>query len=165
MNWNLVRAIILLPGNVLVFIPFLILWLSPDSTLPPKITSPGQIWFWLALAAAVSSLTLIIWTVTLFMKFGKGTPAPWDPPQRLVIRGPYRFVRNPMILGVLFFLLAESIFFESWLLFGWMIIFFIGNAIYFPLVEERGLEERFGRDYRRYKEQVPGWIPRLKPWK
>ncbi len=165
MNWNLVRAIILLPGNVLVFIPFLILWLSPDSTLPPKITSPGQIRFWLALAAAVSSLTLIIWTVTLFMKFGKGTPAPWDPPQRLVIRGPYRFVRNPMILGVLFFLLAESIFFESWLLFGWMIIFFIGNAIYFPLVEERGLEERFGRDYRRYKEQVPGWIPRLKPWK
>jgi protein-S-isoprenylcysteine O-methyltransferase Ste14 len=79
--------------------------------------------------------------------------------------GPYRFVRNPMILGVLLFLLAESIFFESWLLFGWMIIFFMGNAIYFPLVEERGLEERFGRDYRRYKEQVPGWIPRLKPWK
>lgn len=153
MNWNLVRAIILLPGNALVFIPFLILWLSPDSTLPSKIASPGRIWFWLALTAAVSSLTLIIWTVTLFMKFGKGTPAPWDPPQRLVIRGPYRFVRNPMISGVLLFLLAESIFFESWLFLGWMIIFFIGNAIYFRLVEERGLQERFGRDYRRHKEQ------------
>jgi protein-S-isoprenylcysteine O-methyltransferase Ste14 len=99
------------------------------------------------------------------MKFGKGTPAPWDPPKSLVIQGPYRYVRNPMITGVLFMLLAEAIFFKSLPIAVWMIVFFLGNAVYFPLVEERGLEQRFGDDYWKYKTHVPRWIPRLRAWK
>jgi protein-S-isoprenylcysteine O-methyltransferase Ste14 len=98
------------------------------------------------------------------MKFGDGTPAPWDPPQKLVIRGPYRHVRNPMITGVLLMLLAEALWFQSWPLALWMLIFFLGNFVYFPLVEEKGLEKRFGNDYREYKAHVPRWIPRLHPW-
>lgn len=98
------------------------------------------------------------------MKFGNGTPAPWDPPKKLVVRGPYRHVRNPMISGVVLLLLAESLWLQSWPIALWMMIFVIVNMIYFPLFEEKGLEERFGNDYRRYKAHVPRWVPRLRPW-
>jgi protein-S-isoprenylcysteine O-methyltransferase Ste14 len=98
------------------------------------------------------------------MKFGQGTPAPWDPPKKFVVRGPYRHVRNPMIIGVLLMLLAEAMVLQSWPITGWMIVFFIGNAIYFPLVEEKGLEKRFGQDYRQYKAHVHRWIPRIRAW-
>ena len=73
-------------------------------------------------------------------------------------------MRNPMITGVLLMLLAEALLFQSGPIAIWMGIFFIGNAVYFPLVEEKGLEKRFGHDYRTYKTHVPRSIPRLRPW-
>jgi protein-S-isoprenylcysteine O-methyltransferase Ste14 len=69
-----------------------------------------------------------------------------------------------MISGALFFLLAEALFFHSWPIAAWMIVFFVGNAIYFPLVEEKTLEKRFGDEYLKYKGRVPRWLPRLPPW-
>jgi protein-S-isoprenylcysteine O-methyltransferase Ste14 len=104
------------------------------------------------------------WSVALFLKTGEGTPAPWEPPKKLVIRGPYRYVRNPMITGVLLMLSAEAMLFHSWSIAIWMMIFFVGNTVYFSLNEEKGLERRFGDDYRVYKAHVPRWIPRLRPW-
>ena len=59
---------------------------------------------------------------------------------------------------------AESLFFGSWHLAGWLTVFFVGNAIYFLLVEERALEQRFGDDYRLYKANVPRWIPSWRAW-
>jgi protein-S-isoprenylcysteine O-methyltransferase Ste14 len=115
--------------------------------------------------AAVTALILMIQTVSLFFSKGKGTPAPWDPPKKLVVRGPYRNVRNPMITGVLVFLLAEAMFFRSWPIAVWMFLFFMGNSVYFPLIEEKGLEKRFGDAYVVYCQNVPRWIPRLKPWR
>ena len=164
MHLRLVKAIIVLPGTVLVFIPVAILLATQESRFAPEFASPTQIWFWLALLAAITGLALSAWTVKLFRKFGKGTPAPWDPPKRLVIQGPYRHVRNPMITGALFMLLAEAILFQSLPIATWMTVFFIGNAIYFPLIEEKGLEQRFGDEYREYKTHVPRWIPRLRAW-
>ena len=120
--------------------------------------------FWVALLAASICLCLSIWIVTLFMKFGKGTPAPWDHPKKLVIRGPYCYVRNPMIISVMLMLLAEALLFQSWPIAAWLVVFFIGNSIYFPLVEEKNLEKRFGDDYREYKAHVRRWIPRPRPW-
>lgn len=165
MRRGLVKTIIALPGTVLVFIPAVILLVTQGSRFAPGLASPGQIWFWIALLAAGVGLALSAWTATLFMKFGRGTPAPWDPPKKLVVRGPYRYVRNPMITGVLLILFAEALLVQSWPIAIWMIVFFIGNAIYFPLVEERGLERRFGDEYRDYKTHVPRWIPRLSPWR
>jgi protein-S-isoprenylcysteine O-methyltransferase Ste14 len=165
MNWGLVKAIIVLPGTVLFVIPAVILLILQDSKFEPKIASPTRIWFWLALWAGSVGLALSVWTTTLFMKFGQGTPAPWDPPKKLIIRGPYRYVRNPMITGVLLMLSAEALLLQSWPVGIWMMLFFIGNAIYFPLVEEKGLEKRFGNEYRNYKANVPRWIPRLRPWR
>jgi protein-S-isoprenylcysteine O-methyltransferase Ste14 len=164
MNWGLLRTIIVLPGTVLVFIPAIILLLNKDSRFPPKLITPSQISFWLALLAASIGVALCFWTLKLFTKYGEGTPAPWDPPRKLVIIGPYRYSRNPMITGALLLLLAEALLFHSWPIAAWMILFFVGNAIYFPLVEEKGLEKRFGNEYLKYKARVPRWIPRLRPW-
>jgi protein-S-isoprenylcysteine O-methyltransferase Ste14 len=164
LNWRLVKTIIALPGTVLVFVPAFILIIADNSKFSHGLLAPDQILFWLALLPAGCGFALAIWTVRLFMKFGDGTPAPWDPPKKLVIRGPYRHVRNPMITAVLFMLLSEAILFQSWPIAMWMGVFFIGNAIYFPLSEEKGLDERFGDEYRMYKAHVPRWIPRLRPW-
>jgi protein-S-isoprenylcysteine O-methyltransferase Ste14 len=164
LNWRLVKTIIALPGTVLVFVPAFILIIANHLNFSHELLTPDQILFWLALITAGAGLALAIWTVRLFMKFGDGTPAPWDPPKKLVILGPYRYVRNPMITAVLFMLLAEAILFQSWPIAMWMGIFFIGNAIYFPLSEEKGLDERFGDEYHTYKVHVPRWIPRLRPW-
>ena len=164
MHWRLVRTIIVLPGTVLFFIPALILMFTANSRFPPELITPSQICFWLALLAAGTGVALCVWTAKLFTKYGDGTPAPWDPPRKLVIIGPYRYVRNPMISGVLLLLLAEALLFHSWPITAWMILFLVGNAIYFPLVEEKGLEKRFGDEYLEYKARVPRWIPRLRPW-
>jgi protein-S-isoprenylcysteine O-methyltransferase Ste14 len=164
MNRALVKAIILLPGTALVFVPAIILAVAKNSGVSYQFATPAQILFWMALLPACIGFGLAIWTVRLFLKFGNGTPAPWEPPQKLVIRGPYRHVRNPMITGVLFMLLAEAMLLQSWPLALWMGIFFIINAFYFPLVEEKGLEKRFADDYRRYKANVPRWIPKWRPW-
>jgi protein-S-isoprenylcysteine O-methyltransferase Ste14 len=116
------------------------------------------------LAFAALGLTLAASTVRLFSTRGRGTPAPWDPPRKLVVQGPYRHVRNPMISAVLAMLAAEALLLQALPLAAWMAFFFAANAVYFPLVEEQGLERRFGDDYRVYKANVPRWIPRLTPW-
>ena len=105
-----------------------------------------------------------MWTVRLFVRQGEGTPAPWDPPQKLVVAGPYRHVRNPMITSVLLMLGGEALVFQSSAIAAWLIVFFVVNGVYFPMSEEKGLEARFGDDYRRYKQNVPRWLPRPTPW-
>jgi protein-S-isoprenylcysteine O-methyltransferase Ste14 len=81
-----------------------------------------------------------------------------------VVRGVYRHVRNPMIAGVFFILLGESLLAASLPLFIWFVVFVIGNAIYIPVAEEPGLVKRFGDDYLAYQRNVPRWIPRVRPW-
>ena len=154
----------ILPGTVLVLMPSVILFASKSTRFSPKLIDPEHLLFWLALAAAALGLSLAVWTVRLFIKYGHGTPAPWDPPQKLVIRGPYRYVRNPMITGVIYLLASEALLFQSWPIFYWLIFFFLLNNIYFPFFEERSLEKRFGTDYLEYKKHVPRWIPRITPW-
>jgi protein-S-isoprenylcysteine O-methyltransferase Ste14 len=109
-------------------------------------------------------LYLLVSTIRLFIVVGKGTLAPWDPTARLVVRGPYRRVRNPMIAGVLFMILGEAIFFGSTVLATWCALFGVLNTIYFRLSEEPGLKKRFGDSYLEYRTNVPMWIPRIRPW-
>ena len=99
-----------------------------------------------------------------FASDGKGTLAPWDPPRRLVIHGPYRYVRNPMISGVVFVLFGEALMLRSGPHVQWALIFLIINFIYIPLLEERQLKERFGDAYVEYCRHVPRLLPRLRPW-
>jgi protein-S-isoprenylcysteine O-methyltransferase Ste14 len=117
-----------------------------------------------AAAALLIGLTLFISTLMGFAGTGSGTLAPWDPPRVLVVQGVYRHVRNPMISGVLFILLAETLFTGSRRIFIWFILFFALNLVYIPLLEEPGLAARFGERYRIYKKNVPRWLPRVKAW-
>ena len=155
-----IKAVIILPFNALVVIPGLILYFSGYalrfSTVP--LVALGTV-----LGAA--GLGLAGWTMCLFDKVGRGTAAPWEPPKKLVVRGPYRHVRNPMITSVLIMLLAESLILKAPAVLVWFGVFFIANAIYFPLFEEKGLEKRFGETYLEYKRNVPRWIPRMTGWR
>ena len=152
------RDIIILPFTVTVVVPYL-LYNEEQGIIPDHISL--KIVGWIVLAAGTM---LFFYTVFLFDTLGKGTLAPWASPRKLVIAGPYQYCRNPMITGVLFILIGETLLFHSTNLLIWAGIFFIINTLYFILKEEPTLYRRFGEDYRIYKENVPRWIPRWRPY-
>ena len=164
MTWRLAQAIIVLPGTALVFIPTLLVHLTSDTRFAHRLSGPAELTFWVGLGAGCVGFAVSAWTVALFLTYGNGSPAPWNPPTRLVVRGPYRHVRNPMIIGALLMLAAESLILRSLPVALWAVVFFAGNVVYFALSEERRLEDRFGDSYRVYKANVPRWIPRLSGW-
>ena len=163
--WRHLLAIVLLPGVVTIVIPVVIVRRAGTLNLGWGLTPPLSWLPWLLGFALIGlGLLLMYRTISLFAGFGEGTLAPWDPPRRLVVRGVYRRVRNPMISGVLFMLLGEAALLGSPPLFVWFIVVFAANALYIPLIEERSLESRFGDEYVTYRRNVPRWIPRLRPW-
>jgi protein-S-isoprenylcysteine O-methyltransferase Ste14 len=157
---TLIKAFIIFPLNVMAVIPALILWFS----------GWFQTWAfeWLTGMSGAALIALgfyVIWeTVSIFTDYGEGTPAPWEPPKKLVVLGIYRNVRNPMMIGVWCVLVGESILFRSVELMVWFLVFYTLCVFIIPLWEEKDLEKRFGESYREYKKNVPRWIPRWKPW-
>jgi protein-S-isoprenylcysteine O-methyltransferase Ste14 len=111
-----------------------------------------------------AGLFIMEMTISSFIRIGKGTLAPWSPTRKLVLTSLYKYVRNPMILGVLTVLIGEAISILSVNILIWAIIFFIINNLWFVLFEEPDLEKRFGEEYKEYKRNVPRWIPRTKPF-
>jgi protein-S-isoprenylcysteine O-methyltransferase Ste14 len=159
---RIIIAFFALPFMVLVVSPLTLHNILPDALVQVMYVFPGQ--QAAALLLAVTGLGLLYTTNLLFIRFGKGTLAPWSPPEKLIIRGPYRFMRQPMISGVILVLMSEFIFLASWAALIWFSVFLMTNLIYIPLIEEKALFNRFGQAYQRYREAVPGWIPRLTPW-
>jgi protein-S-isoprenylcysteine O-methyltransferase Ste14 len=157
-------AILLLPFMVVVVVPYLLLNSSGVSDLNTRWAS-GEPLEWLlrslGVVLFVGGLGLFGWCVSLFARVGRGTLAPWDPTQELVALGPYRHVRNPMISGVAMMLIGEALIWGSWVLCTWAAVILLVNHVYFVVVEEPGLEQRFGESYFNYKARVPRWIPRL----
>ena len=155
-------SILLLPMMVAVVIPRWILraYAATDSRWPstPMSAMPKT----LGVHLMVAGIGLVAWCITLFARVGKGTLAPWDPTSKLVAVGPYRYTRNPMITGVLTTLVGEALFTGSRAVAFWAATFFAMNHVYFQLLEEPGLEERFGDSYAEYKRTVPRWLPRLR---
>jgi protein-S-isoprenylcysteine O-methyltransferase Ste14 len=158
--WRQARAIALLPGTVCVLLPVLALvrWGTNIGWGLDGVAAALPVLLGLALIAAGFSLWL--WTVRVFALVGRGTLAPWDPTERLVVVGPYRRLRNPMISGVLAVLLGEAALFGSPPLLIWAAIFFSVNQAWFVLHEEPALERRYGGPYRAYRREVPRWLPR-----
>ena len=107
---------------------------------------------------------LFVASLRRFVTEGRGTLAPWDPPRQLVVRGPYRFVRNPMISGVVLILFGEGLLLLSLPHLMWALMFVGINSVYIPLLEEPALAERFGASYLEYCEHIPRLLPRLRPW-
>ena len=113
----------------------------------------------------VGGFALWLWTVRLFARIGRGTLAPWDPTERLVVEGPYAHARNPMITGVVAVLLGEALILGSVAVLVFAAGFVVVNHVFFLAYEEPSMERRFGDDYRRYKDDVPRWIPRRTAWR
>lgn len=162
MNSATIKAIVILPGTALVYVPALVVYLTHGTPYAASFP-PQSVALWLAGAAfAVMGLLLMGWTMMLFnAKGGGGSPAPWNPIHNLIIVGPYRHVRNPMLLGVILFLIAESLVLQSAPIAIWVIFFFMLNTAYFMKFEEPELEARYGAAYTRYRQAVPRWFPRL----
>jgi protein-S-isoprenylcysteine O-methyltransferase Ste14 len=163
--WRQLRAIGPLPGVGAILVPAVIVLATGDVDVGWGLAA-GVAWI-PPLAGAlliIAGLALMYRTIALFATAGHGTLAPWDPTERLVVSGPYRYVRNPMITGVLAILLGEAAVLGSLPLLAWLGVFLAANAVWMPAVEEPGLERRFGADYLAYKRNVPRWVPRLRPW-
>ena len=153
---TLIKSVVLFPLNVMGVIPACILWFYGD----PGFYQFNYLPTVLGVFLIVVGLYICWTTVSLFTDYGKGTPAPWAPPKILVTIDIYRYVRNPMMIGVWFVLIGEATFFMSLEILMWFFMFFIGSVILVPCWEEVDLEMRFGDSYKEYKSQVPRWIPK-----
>ena len=157
-------AILLLPFVMAVVVPR---WIAVSRAAADTRWAGGAAaWLGRGLGAVqfVAGFCLFAWCVALFARVGRGTLAPWDPTQRLVAVGPYRYMRNPMITGVLAMIAGQALVLGSRLIGEWCMAFFAINQLYFMILEEPGLERRFGESYRRYRAAVPRWLPRATPW-
>ena len=155
-----IKNLFILPFNVLVTLPF-ILNFSNNTQLINEYNIYFKI---IGILILILGIILFTKTVFLFFKFGNGTIAPWDPPKKFIIRGPYRYVRNPMLIGVNLILISEYLILNSLIIFIWSSIFIVINLIYHKFNEEKKLELRFGNSYTEYKKNVSAWIPRIKPY-
>ena len=157
MNTLVLRNVLwtgLFPGTVAGFLPYVIL--SYWDEFPPARLDAAQLAGLVALALGVGTLLKCIWD---FAMVGRGTLAPMDPPRVLVVRGLYRYVRNPMYVGVLTALLGEVLFFESWALFQYAMVWLLIVHLFVVLYEEPKLRRHFGASYEEYCRAVRRWLP------
>jgi protein-S-isoprenylcysteine O-methyltransferase Ste14 len=138
--------LILMPGRILAWSGVT----RPATFGPLEVAGAGLT----GLAAA-----LAVWCIGTFVVVGKGTPAPFDPPRRLVVRGPYRLVRNPMYLGAGLAIWGAALVYRSVALFSYGAGFLLVMHALVVGYEEPTLERAFGEDYAAYRVRVPRWLP------
>jgi len=143
-------------GLVLIYLPAQIL--SRAGIIRPEAIEFPQV---AGMVLGMIGGVLAFWCIYTFATIGKGTPAPFDPPQRLVTRGPYQFVRNPMYMGAGFTLIGAALFYGSLPLLEYVGILFLIVHSFIVLYEEPTLRRTFGQDYEEYCRKVRRWSPRL----
>jgi protein-S-isoprenylcysteine O-methyltransferase Ste14 len=148
--------LLLAPGVVAGLVPYLLTgWEMEDLPLAVRIAGG---------ALVVIGVAFLLHAFARFVIEGLGTPAPAAPPERLVVGGVYRYVRNPMYLAVEATIVGQA------LLLGqpWLLSYAVAvGAMFFGFVrlyEEPTLSRQFGTSYDAYRRTVPGWLPRLRPW-
>jgi protein-S-isoprenylcysteine O-methyltransferase Ste14 len=141
-------------GPVLVFLPAQLL--SPALARPAAIGVP-QI---LGIVVAAGGGVIALWCVLSFVRVGRGTPAPFDPPRRLVVSGPFAVVRNPMYIGAGLALSGASLFYGSLALLGYAAAFLLVTHLFVVVYEEPTLRRTFGTEYESYRRRVRRWWPR-----
>ncbi len=116
----------------------------------------------LAIPLWVLGSLIVLWCFWDFTFRGRGTPNPTDPPKELVVTGPYRYVRNPIYVGVALIFMGHFLWFGYWALLMYTALALIGAHIFVVLYEEPTLKRRFGASYENYLRSVPRWIPKLR---
>lgn len=146
-----VIAFLYLPGLLAFFLPVIIGIYDPwrSSFIP------------IGIIVILFGLTILIWCVRDFYISGRGTLAPWNPPKKLIVIGLYRFMRNPMYIGVLILVLGWSVLFSSPLLVLYLCILALSFHIRTVVYEEPYLKKRFKGEWDLYRQKVPRWFPKI----
>ncbi len=155
---------VIVPGVVAGWVP--LRWFERHARWPDEWHWPH--WFGAVIfALGAAGYFHCLW---LFAAYGRGTPAPIDLPKKLVQRGLYRWVRNPMYLAVLAVVAGEGVFLRSWHIGVYFVCLACALHLFVALYEERVLSFQFGAMYEDYRRDVPRWLPRrpgrsLGPWR
>jgi protein-S-isoprenylcysteine O-methyltransferase Ste14 len=157
-------------GTVIALRSFLFLLVAPGMVagyIPLALLRSGPqietgIFAYLAFPLWIIGAIIVLWSFWNFLAQGRGTPAPLDPPEELVAVGFYRYVRNPMYVGVLATIFGHFLWFEYWSLLIYAIVVFAAFHIFVTSYEEPTLKRQFGANYEEYLKKVPRWIPKFK---
>jgi protein-S-isoprenylcysteine O-methyltransferase Ste14 len=149
--------LVVAPGTLAGFIPWAITsWRLGGA--PAALTGLGA-------ALIVAGAYLLLECFGRFAVQGHGTPAPIAPPDRLVVTGPYRRVRNPMYVAVVALILGQAALFADLRLVGYAAVVWLGFHLFVLIYEEPTLRRAFPQDYAAFFAAVPRWRPRLRPWR
>ena len=146
--------LLLAPGMVAGYIPLALLRQGPQ-------VQTG-VFSYLAFPLWIAGGVILLWSFWNFLHEGRGTPAPVDPPKELVAAGFYRYVRNPMYVGVLAIILGHFLWFGYWNLLIYAVFVFVAFHAFVIFYEEPTLKRNFGAAYEDYLKRVPRWIPRFR---
>lgn len=146
--------LILAPGMVAGYIPLVLLRRGAEIETGVFAFLAFPLW---AIGGAV-----LLWSFWNFLVQGRGTPAPIDAPKELVATGFYRYVRNPMYVGILLMLIGHFLWFKTIGLIAYAGIVFLAFHLFVTLYEEPTLRRKFGTSYEEYLRRVPRWIPRFR---
>ncbi len=152
-------VIVLVHGTVTALVPYLLLFANIQ-LVPVEL----GVFRWLGLLSIIGGVLLVLWSVWNLTFVGKGTPAPFAPPKEFVVKGLYRFVRNPMYAGDVLVLFGESLLFESAVLLVYALLMLCVFHLFVVLYEEPTLKRQFGESYEEYCNSVPRWIPGRGPF-
>jgi protein-S-isoprenylcysteine O-methyltransferase Ste14 len=147
-----------------LLVPGFLLGVVPVYVIPP-IGGPALamgLWRWLAAPFWAAGIAALVWCAADFVRKGRDTPVPLDPPKVLVVSGLYRFVRNPMYVGALLVQVGNIVWFGSLAQVVYWFFLFIGFTLFIRANEEPSLRRTFGVAYEDYCRQVPRWLPRFK---
>ena len=143
-----IAAFVALPGIVAFILP---IFIGISTGLPVRNAA-------LSAVALCLGIFLLLWCVREFYVAGRGTLAPWDPPQHLVTTGPYRLSRNPMYIGVVIILLGWCLLWGSLTLVIYTVLFLCGFQLRVLLFEEPWAARQFGVEWQAYRARVPRWV-------
>lgn len=156
---HLILATLLFPLPIIIIIPLVLI--SKFGINIPDTLFWG---FWVAKVLIPLGISISGYAVTLFFIEGEGSPAPWCPPTKFMVTGPYRYMRNPMATGIILTLIAISSMILSAPIAIWTAIVFVTYTVYYIFIEEPGLQTRFGDQYTQYKANVNRWLPSFPGW-
>ena len=151
--------LVIAPGTLAGLLPW---WITGWVLRPPFIDAEASRWAGLILI--LPGAAVLLEAFARFALNGLGTPAPVMPPQRLVVTGPYRHVRNPMYVGVVAVVLGQALLFASAALLAYAAVLWLGFHLFVVAYEEPTLRARYGAEYEAFRGGVPRWLPRLSPW-